>query len=174
MTEFCAHKHGCFENAARGLLRGFLGGYVVKSGLNVALATIFQRAWKKPHLYKQSVGKDSLRFALFVSTLAGSFKATNCAMRKLRGKEDGLNSLVAGLVSGSVLIFDEKKRRTELALYLAARAAEALFRTLVMRYAPIKYTIYTPPSLYCYYLSLSIISCLTAVVSYWWFPIEAG
>ena len=69
--------------------------------------------------------KGNLYFPFF-----SKCQATNCLLRAIRKKEDGLNSLVAGAVAGSSMLFWES---TEIALYLSARAAESVFNGLVSR-----------------------------------------
>jgi hypothetical protein len=58
------------------------------------------------------------------------FKGTNCLLRNIRQKEDGLNSAIAGAVAGLSMLF---WKSNEVALYLAARAGESIFNALVQR-----------------------------------------
>ena len=43
----CHHKGPCTVNTVKGLIRGLVAGYAVKSGLNLAIALVMQRAWKR-------------------------------------------------------------------------------------------------------------------------------
>ena len=74
--------------------------------------------------------KDSLDMGLFLGLYNLGFKGTNCLLRNVRGKEDAFNSIVAGAVAGSSMMF---WKSTEIALYLFARALESIFSALVSR-----------------------------------------
>eukprot|EP01113_Clastostelium_recurvatum_P023114 TRINITY_DN2763_c0_g1_i1.p1 TRINITY_DN2763_c0_g1~~TRINITY_DN2763_c0_g1_i1.p1 ORF type:complete len:282 (+),score=49.85 TRINITY_DN2763_c0_g1_i1:375-1220(+) len=135
----CHHPHSCISNTVRGFLRSFAMGY----GLRVVLALlsgIFARGlYKKPkRLFEAAfLSPDVVRFGVFLGSYTAGMKGINCLMRYIRKTEDGLNSIVAGFLAGTSLVFF---RSNELALYLLVRALESAFnaahkRGLVPSYA---------------------------------------
>ncbi len=78
--------------------------------------------------------REPVDFALFLGFYNFGFKSTNCLLRHLRQKEDGINSLIAGAVAGMSMMF---WKSSEIALYIGARAAESVFNALVQRGYPI-------------------------------------
>ncbi|CAO3665030.1 unnamed protein product [Rhizopus stolonifer] len=74
-------------------------------------------------------GRDTIGFALFLSSFISSYKGILCGMRHFRKSQDSesdrLNAFVAGCVAGSALIFDsDKRRRQSVMLYLFTRALQ--------------------------------------------------
>ena len=81
----------------------------------------------------QSLGWDTLRFAVFLASWIGSFKALLCLLRRFRLKEDSWNPFIAGLLSSFCLLFDEKGRRVALALYLSSKAGQFFYVSLMRK-----------------------------------------
>ena len=88
--------------------------YLTKSDLKIVILI--------QNLFRLTVSKhkDALFFSLFASFLCGIYKGVLCAMRRF-SKDDGLNAIVAGGLSALALLFDDKKRRTFLALVFLSR-----------------------------------------------------
>jgi hypothetical protein len=99
-TNFCKHKSpDCVTNAVQGLLVNVKYGLMIR-----AAVTLLQLLFKKTKLAKISV-TDQLRFPAFLAAFAFISKLVLCLMRRLRGKDDGLNSFVSGFLGGlSVLV----------------------------------------------------------------------
>jgi hypothetical protein len=59
------------------------------------------------------------------------FKITLCVLRRLRGKDDGLNSFLSGFIGGlAVLVNSDPDTRKIFALYLLSRAYDCGYQTL--------------------------------------------
>jgi len=129
----CKHPGDCTTNCLRGATRAFIAAYVVKYFVAILPAIITRKIFQKPQLLLEYAGKDTIRFALFLSLFVSGFKGINCAMRKYRQKEDKLNAFVAGSVAGLSLLLDEKSRRTSIALYISTRALEFVYVYLMRR-----------------------------------------
>ena len=67
-----------------------------------------------------------MRFPAFLALFAFISKLVLCLMRRLRNKEDGLNSFMAGFLGGlSILVQNDKDTRKMFALYLFSRAYDS-------------------------------------------------
>ncbi|KAJ2360595.1 hypothetical protein H4S01_005663, partial [Coemansia sp. RSA 2610] len=125
----CNHKDtSCTQNAIRGLLKAFIVGFGVKFGLEAIPHIISLRLLSRPSLLLRAFSRDTASFASFLAVLIGSYKATLCGMRHMRGGHgsDYTNALVAGLVSGLVSgkLDRSSSRRNAIALYLFSRALQ--------------------------------------------------
>ncbi|GAM18384.1 hypothetical protein SAMD00019534_015590 [Acytostelium subglobosum LB1] len=122
----CKHRGSCLHSCLRIWMRGLLIGYGMRATLALLSALFVRRLYKNPRkLINQSLlHKEPIGFGLFVAFYTGGFRAINCFLRNVRGKEDGWNSAIAGFFAGSAMMFSKS---TEMALYLFARALESLF-----------------------------------------------
>ena len=76
----------------------------------------------------------TIRSTTFISAFVGSYMASICGLRWLRGgKEHRAAYYAAGIVAGSMLFIEKKSRRGELALYLLPRAADSLVATMAIK-----------------------------------------
>lgn len=92
--------------------------------------TLLQLALRKTKLSKISL-KDQLRFPAFLAIFAFIYKITLCTLRRLRGKEDGINSFVSGFLGGlAILVNNDANTRKMFALYLLCRAYDSGYQTL--------------------------------------------
>ena len=121
-TQFCRHRFSCQQNALRGFLKTFGAAFSVDFVLSLASGLLSGRIVSHPARTLRIGAKDGLRFAIFLSSCIGGSKLLNCALRLIRGKEDSYNALIAGSIAGLSVLFDNKKRRTIIALYLLTRA----------------------------------------------------
>ena len=80
---------------------------------------------------------DALRISGFLSLLKFIYKAVLCSMRNIRGKEDGLNSMVAGGLSGLALIVEDETRKENWSLYFFGRMIDIVLRILEKRGYPV-------------------------------------
>ena len=71
---------------------------------------------------------EFLRFPTFLGLQSFIFKAVLCILRRLRKKDDGYNSFIAGFLSAfSLLLNDSVELRKILALYTLVRALKILY-----------------------------------------------
>jgi len=52
-----------------------------------------------------------MSFCTFLGAFSGLFKFSMCTLRRWRGKDDGLNSIISGAIAGTSLLFDGSGRR---------------------------------------------------------------
>ncbi|KAK5582356.1 hypothetical protein RB653_003939 [Dictyostelium firmibasis] len=128
----CKHRDHCVISTLKTLIRGFAIGYGLRAGIALLTGLVLRKLYRNPRkLINQSIlHKDPIGFGLFLGFYTGGFKGINCLLRAIRGKEDGLNSIIAGFIAGSSMMFSKS---TEMALYLFARALESLFNAAVKR-----------------------------------------
>lgn len=129
----CRHKESsCIQHSVKGLLRGLIIGYGIRSIIALITALFIKRLYRNPKKLIQTtfLQRETFDFSLFLGFYNLGFKGTNCFLRYIRQKEDGLNSFIAGSVAGISMIF---WKSNEIALYVAARAAESLFNAMVQR-----------------------------------------
>ncbi|KAI8844848.1 hypothetical protein BC829DRAFT_400161 [Chytridium lagenaria] len=104
---FCKHKGTCTGNAARGMLKAFAILYAIKYAL------ITGQIYRKPATLIKIGGRDTISFALFLSTFISSYKGALCFFRRLRKTSDALNPFFAGCRHVERLLFG---RKSEIAL----------------------------------------------------------
>jgi len=128
----CHHADpSCIFNAIRGLARGFIVGYGLRSLIGVITALLFKKIIKPRKILKSSFGsRNAVDFGVFLGLYNSLYKGTNCLLRNLRKKDDGWNAALAGAVAGTSMYF---WKSSELALYLTSRAMECVFNALVER-----------------------------------------
>ena len=130
----CKHKSGCIENAVKGLIKAALQGFAAKSCIYFLLNVLLRKGFRKP---MQSLAGffslDALRFTAFAGLMNFLFKSSLCSLRYLRKKEDGLNYVIAGAVSGLSIVVEDKDRKETWSLYFAARLVDILLRGIGKR-----------------------------------------
>ena len=129
---FCQHDGKCRQNALRGFLRAFSTAFAVKYGVGIVQALLTRRG-RVSRAISDGLGWDTVRFATFFGAFIGGFKGINCTLRKWRDKEDRWNAFFAGAIAALALGFDEKHRRTAIALYFSSRALQAGWTALQHR-----------------------------------------
>lgn len=103
--------------------------YVIKYGINLIPALLTGKIFKKPSLFYKLGGRDTISFAMFLSTFISIYKGVLCGLRSVRKKCDSLNSLVAGSAAGLSLLLDSNSsRRRMIALYLSTRTCHFISR----------------------------------------------
>lgn len=128
-TKLCKHRYSCPENAVRGLVEWVGKGYLLKTVINLIYELVLKRGYKRPgNLIKQIFTLDALRFAGFIGGMNFLYKATLCLLRKIRGKDDGLNASIAGFVGGMAVLVDTRSRRESFALYSIARFLDIMLK----------------------------------------------
>lgn len=115
-----------------GFVRGFTIGYFSKATLSL-ISKIFKprrflRNWQK--VLVKSFGKDSLRFACFVSLLVGIPRMVKIFLITLFKQESKWIDIISGLTGGlSTYIYSS----TEFTMYLLSKALECLVYSLIDR-----------------------------------------
>ena len=129
-TKFWKHSDSCLLNSFKGFSKNFAYGYIIQTAIKLVLSLLMRRL-KLSKISNKLLNFDSLCFALFVGILTQSYKSINCLLRSTRNKEDGLNSIIAGLVSSlSILIDQNPKRRITLALWLISRNVQTVITVM--------------------------------------------
>ena len=125
----CKHKGKCIDNSLKGLVKAFLQGFAAKSCIYFLLNVLLRKGFRKPmQSLKGFFSVDALRFSAFAGLMNFLYKSSLCAMRHFRKKEDGINYIVAGAVSGLSIIVEDKDRKETWSLYFAARLVDILLR----------------------------------------------
>lgn len=136
----CKHEKSCKENVIIGFIRSFVVTYLIKYGINLIPALLTGKIFKKPSLFYKLGGKDTISFAMFLSTFISIYKSVLCGLRKLRNKSDSLNSLLAGGAAGMSLMLDSNNsRRRMIALYLSTRTCHFISRGIWRYFVGILY-----------------------------------
>mmetsp|Transcript_17479 Transcript_17479/g.27283 ORF Transcript_17479/g.27283 Transcript_17479/m.27283 type:complete len:360 (-) Transcript_17479:172-1251(-) len=81
--------------------------------------------------FKESLGKDTRKFAMFLSTLIGGFRALNVLFTCQSGKDCPENAMKAGALASLSILLDDSSRRLSISLYLFSRSLDVLVKRLV-------------------------------------------
>jgi hypothetical protein len=129
-TEFWKHQPKWWlMHALKGMVRNF--GYSV--GIKLLIELTLRTAKRKNILDTviRFFGMDTLFFALVWTGHLGIFRLLLCSLRRLRGKEDGYNSAIAGFLSAFWLWVDRSKiRRIQIAWFFFARSIDSFFKNI--------------------------------------------
>ncbi len=117
---FCNHSESsCIKHSVIGALNSFKYGVYLRC-FTTAIMLLMRRTSimeliRNPMIF--------LRVPLFLGLQSFIYKIVLCIMRRLRGKEDGINSFVSGCLSGlSVLIYrNDQNTKKLIALYMMIR-----------------------------------------------------
>ncbi|KJE92785.1 hypothetical protein CAOG_003685 [Capsaspora owczarzaki ATCC 30864] len=119
----CKHPGGCAHGALRAVLKGFALGFGLRGGVAFATSLAKYKLQLKKVL-RAVFARPNLAFGGFLATLFGSARATECVLRLLRRKDDGINAVVAGAVSSLSILL---ARNEEISMYMLWKSFEALF-----------------------------------------------
>lgn len=120
---WCSHRYSCKSFALVGFCRSFLLGLGIRLAFTlVPLLLTPSKLLKNP----RKIFNSSL-FALgtFLGILSGGHRALACLLRRIRNKEDGWNEFLGGFIAGLSFVLNGS---TEVGMYVASKAAEAIFR----------------------------------------------
>lgn len=127
--KLCKHEGGCVQNAFKGLAKAILQGFLAKSCIHFLLNVLIRKGFRRPvAALKGFFSIDAFKFTAFAGCLNFLFKSSLCTLRHIRQKEDGLNYIIAGGISGLSIILEDKERRETWSLYFAARLIDILLR----------------------------------------------
>jgi len=129
----CPHKANfhisCWMYTLIGFCRSFLLGLGIRGFFLLLPRLLNPKKLKRKGLLPLA-DEGSLRLALFLGSMSGISRGVQCIMRRLRGKEDGFNQLVAGFAAGLTFFLNGS---TEVCMYVASKATEAVYHMLVNR-----------------------------------------
>jgi hypothetical protein len=135
-----------------------LVSYLIKSGMSTVFG--LKKIITSPsHFLKILIGKDSIKFGLFVGSFVFLFRSTLCSLRRCLGEDyHRYIPLFAGLLGGLVsVLFLEKKSRQTFGLFLFARAVDITYNNLVKKG-------YLPEFKYFYVVLYSLMMGITGFV----------
>jgi hypothetical protein len=131
----CPHrKHGtrCEVHWITNFSQSFLFGYGLKGLLALASNLLRIRAFNAKTMkdvLMKSFGKQQLRFGLFLGLLSALSRCIKCILRITRGKDDAINTLVAGFIAG---LSSYLSSSLEISMYIFAKAIQTVFNHLTM------------------------------------------
>ena len=116
------------RNCVYGFLKNWAMGYVLRFGISV-LVSILKR--RKLNVFPTLISRPTLSFALFCGGLWFLSKFILWVLRRIRKKDDKLNSIIAGAFSSlAVLLESDLGTRKLVIFYTFARALESFILTL--------------------------------------------
>ena len=133
-TKFWKHSiKSCHLNALEGFWRNFFYGFVTKAIINILLGLLNPKKNLIPNII-DLFSSNCMSFWTFLGLFSGVYKLLLCSLRRVRNKEDGINSIISGAVAAFAIYFDpSKKRKKFLVLYIFCRALEALMNVFAKR-----------------------------------------
>lgn len=133
-TAYCKHPGTCLTSILTDTPKIAVATYLIKAGLSLLFS--IKRIVKSPsEILKVLLGKDAIRFGLFVGSFVGIFRTLMCSLRRLaRQDQQKYIPLVAGLIGGLFsVLFLAKKTRQSIGLFLMARAVDITYQSLVKK-----------------------------------------
>ena len=130
-TPHCKHNiKSCYMNSLEGFCTNFFYGFMVKAAINILLGMLAPKKKLLPNIV-DLFSADCMSFCTFLGALSGIYKSSICTLRRFRGNEDQINSLISGALAGLSLFFENsEKRKKFVLLYLFVRALEMLINVL--------------------------------------------
>lgn len=99
-TTFCTHEHGCIISALKQAFKNLKYGLIISGVLQ--LIRSIKMCIQNPSNLKKSIKIQFLSITLYLCATALTLKLVRCALRHIRDKDDGFNSLIAGGTAGWV------------------------------------------------------------------------
>ena len=129
-TQFCKHEHGCLYDALRQSLKQVKYGVIISSILQ--LLKSIRSLTKGMPAFKKSFTPEYLSIIAFLCASTLALRVVKCALRWIRNKEDGLNSVLGGMAAGLVGTKTLNKNYWYILLMLvASRIVGALHQSLI-------------------------------------------
>jgi len=125
--QLCHHSWSCRAYVLVGFMKSFSLGVLVRAAL-VILPLVMSPVKLLHALKKPKVLSSIFKLGLFLGIMSGGSRAVTCSLRATRGKEDGLNQFLGGFIAGFAFLLNGS---TEIAMYVASKAAESTFYHLV-------------------------------------------
>ena len=92
-------------NALEGFCRNFFYGFVTKAVFNLILGLLNPKKNLIPNIIDMFSSK-CMSFCTFLGLFSGVYKLLLCSLRRIRNKDDGINSLISGGVAALAIYFD--------------------------------------------------------------------
>ncbi len=99
-TPFCTHEGGCLLSLLKILMKNLKYGLII-SGVLQLIRTL-RSGLKDFASFKKSLTPRYLTITLFMCATVVTLRYVRCFLRRIREKDDGINSLVAGAAAGWV------------------------------------------------------------------------
>jgi len=130
-TPFCKHAiKSCYLNSLEGFCTNFFYGFMTKAVINILLGLMKPSKRLLPNI-ADLFSSDCMSFCTFLGAFSGFYKFMMCTLRRWRGKDDQLNSIISGAIAALSLLFENSQRRKKfLVLYLFCRSLEMLVNVL--------------------------------------------
>ena len=121
--ESCGHFGFCDEYVTSGFFKSFAIGYLLQSAFGSVLRA--KIIIKNPSVITKSfTSVQSIKFGLFLGSFCGIYKAVNCYLRHVNGKDSEWHAMVGGLMAGPSMILAPN---TTITLYVTWKMIEALY-----------------------------------------------
>ena len=118
-------KNSCIGNWLYGIAKNFVYGLSIKAAIHFLLTLATKRNLRKA--FSWIFTKDSFSFGLFIGLIPGIYKLSLWILRRIRWKDDSLNSIIAGIIWALSAFVDKNDGRRKLFIYFAfARSFESL------------------------------------------------
>lgn len=129
-TRFCKHENGCLYDTLRQAFKQIKYGVIISTILQ--LIKSLKAALKGFSQVKKSFTPQYFSIILFLSASTFALRAVKCALRWIRKKDDGVNSLLGGMAAGYIgsLTLD-KNYWYILLMFVASRIVGAIHQTLI-------------------------------------------
>jgi hypothetical protein len=99
-TPFCSHEHGCIISALKITLKNLKYGLVISGVLQ--LVKSLKILLKNSSKLNESLNLQYLTITIFMCSTVLTLRLVKCALRRIRERDDGINSLLAGAAAGWV------------------------------------------------------------------------
>ena len=131
-SRHCNHPNGCIYDAIEQTIKQIKYG-IIMSGALQAFKSI-RALIKSKQQFKASLNPDLLSIIVFLSASTLALRFVRCLMKRLRDKDDGLNSFLAGLAFGLVGTKTLNKNYWYIMLmFVASRIWGAIYQFLLQR-----------------------------------------
>jgi hypothetical protein len=99
-TRFCKHPNGCIHDTLKQLLKQAKYSIIISSILQ--LLKSLKMLFKGFSNFKKSFTPSYFSIILFMGASTAVLRLVKCGLRRIRGKDDALNSILAGVAAGFV------------------------------------------------------------------------
>jgi len=128
-AHLCHNVNECLQHGLKTALRAFAIGYLARGTLSFVSNLFLQKMYKYPiKCLLQSFGLVPIRFGLFLFSFVAAWNGIPCLLRRLRNKQDSLNSIIAGAIAALAILLS---RSTEMTMWFFSKALEGVFSALV-------------------------------------------
>lgn len=129
-TEFCKHEKGCIYAAILQAVKQLKYGVIISSILQ--LIKSLRSLTKGMGGLKKSFTPEYLSIIVFLSSSTLVLRLVKCALRKIRNRDDGFNSFLAGTAAGYIgTITLNKNYWYILLMFISSRIVGAIHEYLI-------------------------------------------